>query len=187
MHEQMILTSRLILRPLSEEDAGDLFEMLCNKDIYRFEPGEPISLDQAREITLACSHDPAFWAVVLRAEQKMVGRLYFKQIKPEHLMTWELGYIINPIYQNLGYASESALALIQYGFSHLDVHRVVAYCSPDNIPSWRVMEKIGMRREGTLKQNIYFKRDALGNPSWQDSFAYGLLKEDIVSGSRKME
>ena len=76
-------------------------------------------------------------------------------------------------------ASESALALIQYGFAECGVHRVVAYCNPENIPSWRVMEKVGMRREGYLRQNIFFRRDENGNPSWQDSYAYGMLKDDF--------
>mgnify|MGYP001045598299 CR=1 FL=1 len=43
----------------------------------------------------------------------------------------------------------------------------------------RVMEKIGMRREGYLRQNIFFRRDENGNPSWQDSYAYGMLKDDF--------
>lgn len=179
MNEIALKTQRLLVRHMSEEDADDLFEMLSNKDIYRFEPGEPISREHARQRALDCSRDPSFWAVVLQSNQKMVGRLYFNQVEPKHLLTWELGYIFNPVYHNQGYASESALALIQYGFANWGIHRVVAYCSPANIPSWRVMEKIGMQREGYLRQNIFFRRDENGNPLWQDSFAYAMLKEGL--------
>lgn len=175
----MIQTNSLLIRPLQVDDAEDLFEMLSNRDVYRFEPGSPITRERAEQIALSCSQDPAFWAVVLLSEQIMVGRLYFNQTEPKYLQTWELGYIFNPAYHNHGYASESALALIKYGFAECGVHRVVAYCNPDNIPSWRVMEKIGMRREGYLRQNIFFRRDENGNPAWQDSFAYGMLKEDL--------
>jgi RimJ/RimL family protein N-acetyltransferase len=187
MNEITIKTPRLIIRHFREDDADDLFEMLSNRDVYRFEPGSPISRDHASQRALECSQDPAFWAVVLQGDQKMVGRLYFNQVDPKHLLTWELGYIFNPAYHNQGYASESALALIQYGFTQWDVHRVVAYCSPQNIPSWRVMEKIGMRREGILRQNIFFREDENGNPAWQDSFAYGMLKEDLEFGRRNTE
>ena len=180
-----ILTSRLLIRPFKAEDAEDLFEMLSNRDVYRFEPGKPLSRKQARQRALDCSQDPAFWAVVLQSEQKMIGRLYFNQIEPKHLQTWELGYIFNPAYHNQGYASESALALVQYGFAECSVHRVVAYCNPDNIPSWRVMEKVGMRREGYLRQNIFFRRDENGNPAWQDSFDYGMLKDDLKKQLKK--
>jgi ribosomal-protein-alanine N-acetyltransferase len=183
----MLKTSRLVVRPFKVEDAEDLFAMLSNKDVYHFEPGSPITREQADQIALECSQDPAFWAVVLQSEHKMVGRLYFNQTEPKHLLTWELGYIFNPSYHNQGYASESALALIQYGFAHKDLHRVVAYCNPTNIPSWKVMEKVGMRREGYLRQNIYFKQDENGNPAWQDSYAYGMLKEDLELGRRNNE
>jgi len=68
-----VLTSRLLVRPISVDDADDLFEMLSNKDVYRFEPGSPISRDCASQIALECSQDPAFWEVVLQCDQKMVG------------------------------------------------------------------------------------------------------------------
>lgn len=181
----LITTTRLIIRPFKVEDADDLFEMLSNQEVYRFEPGSPISREHAKQRALDCSQDPAFWAVVLHSNRKMIGRLYFNQTEPKHLLTWELGYIFNPAYHNQGYASESALALVQYAFTHWGVHRVVAYCNPQNIPSWRVMEKIGMRREGYLKQNIYFRRDEDGSPAWQDSFAYGMLKEDLDPRSKR--
>jgi RimJ/RimL family protein N-acetyltransferase len=175
----MINTSRLLIRQFQEQDYRSLFEYLSNPIIYRFEPGEPISIETAKELTLERVQRTDFWAVVLKDIQKMVGHLYFKQIEPDEFLTWELGYIFNPAYQKKGYATESAYGLIQYGFEHLGIHRVTAHCNPENIASWRVLEKIGMKREGYFRKNVYFHTTRDGSPLWTDTYAYALLKEDM--------
>lgn len=177
----MIDTPRLLIRPFQERDSVSLFEYLSNPLVYRFEPGEPISLEKAQKLTVERSKGTDFWAVVLKNDQKLVGHLYFKQINPEELLTWELGYIFNPAFHNLGYATESAGALIRYGFQHLGIHRIVAHCNPQNVASWKVLEKIGMKREGCFRKNIFFQRAVDGSPLWLDSLEYAILKEDVDS------
>jgi [ribosomal protein S5]-alanine N-acetyltransferase len=176
----MINTSRLLIRPFQEQDYSSLFEYLSNPSTYRFEPGQPITLEQARAIAFDRAQGSDFWAVVLQEDQKMVGHLYFKQIEPKGFLTWELGYIFNPAFQNKGYATEAALGLIRYGFEHLGIHRVIAYCNPENIASWRVLEKIGMTREAHSRKNIFFHFNADGSPLWIDTYEYAILKEDIM-------
>ncbi len=66
----------------------------------------------------------------------------------------------------------------------MDAHRVVAQCNPANVASWRVLEKVGFVREGHLRQNIFFRRDAQGRPLWQDTFEYGLLS-NLDSSQRR--
>ena len=175
----MIQTSRLLIRPFQEEDFDALFEYLSDPEIYKYESGEPITLDEARTLTQERSRSTIFWAVVLQDTQKLVGHLYFQQTKPLEYLTWELGYIFNPHFQNNGYASESAAALIRYGFDHWGIHRVVAHCNPQNIASWRVLERIGVRREGHFRRNIFFRAAADGSPIWVDTFEYAILKEEV--------
>ena len=175
----MIITSRLLIRQFQEQDYRSLFEYLSNPIIYRFEPGEPISLEEARALTLERAQGTDFWAVVFKDNQKMVGHLYFKQIEPKEFLTWELGYIFNPAFQNKGYATESAYGLIQYGFEHLGIHRVIAHFNPENIASRRVLEKIGMKREGYFRKNVFFHTAPDGSPLWIDTYTYAILKEDI--------
>jgi len=177
----MINTSRLLIRQFQEQDTISLFEYLSNPIIYRFEPGEPISLEKAKELTRERAHSTDFQAVILKSTQKMVGHLYFKQTEPWELSTWELGYIFNPAFHGKGYATEAAQALIHYGFNHFGIHRVIAHCDPENIASWKVLEKIGMRREGYFRRNIFFRRAVDNSPLWVDSFEYAILKEDIIS------
>jgi [ribosomal protein S5]-alanine N-acetyltransferase len=175
----MIHTSRLIIRPFKEQDYQSLFEYLSNPLIYRYEPGEPISMEEAKELAANRSQNNIFWAVNLKSTDELIGQLYFPQIEPNEFMTWELGFIFNPRFQNNGYATESASALVRYGFEHWGIHRVMANCNPENIASWRVLEKIGMGREGNLRKNIYFKTDDNGNPLWTDTFTYAILQDDI--------
>ncbi|MDO9085070.1 MAG: GNAT family N-acetyltransferase [Anaerolineaceae bacterium] len=174
---EQIHTDRLIIRAFLESDTQDLYEYLSDPQIYRYEPGEPIDQQQAQNYASEMANKDHFWAVALESYKKVIGQLYFSQLEPEHLMTWELGYRMSPKYQNQGYGSESAQALVDYGFRELHVHRVVAYCHPDNVASWKLLEKIGFRREGLLRKNIHFRYDAEGNPLWWDSFAYARLED----------
>jgi [ribosomal protein S5]-alanine N-acetyltransferase len=175
----MIETSRLLIRHFEEQDFVDLYEFLSNPAIYRFEPGEPVNLEKAGELAYKRSQNNDFWAVILRSANKLVGQLYFVQTDPKELMTWELGYIINPVFHNQGYASEASEALIRYGFEHFNIHRVMAHCNPENAASWRVLEKIGMKKEGFFRKNIFFRTDSNGLPIWTDTFEYAILKEDF--------
>ena len=175
----MINTSRLLIRRFQERDYRSLFEYLSNPIIYRFEPGEPISLEEAKELALKRARGSDFWAVILKRTQELVGHLFFKQTEPEAFFTWELGYIFNPRFHNQGYATEAAQALVHSGFQYFGVHRVVAHCNPENVASWRVLEKIGMRREGLFRKNVFFRKDVDGSPLWVDSFEYAILKEDL--------
>jgi ribosomal-protein-alanine N-acetyltransferase len=174
----MIHTSRLLIRKFEEQDFKSLFEYLSNPSIYRFEPGEPVSLEKAKELARERSQNNDFWAVTLKSAKKMIGHLYFKQIEPNEFLTWELGYIFNPAFHNEGYATESSCAIIRYGFEELGIHRIKADCNPENVASWRVLEKAGMKREGHFKKNIFFRRDKGGFPMWTDTFEYAILKEE---------
>ena len=177
----MIETQRLIIRPFQPQDGAALHAYLSNPSVYQYEPGEPISLERAMELAAERSLSKNFWAVVLKNTQEMVGHLHFHQIDQLEFLTWELGYIFNPNYHNQGFASESSAALMAYGFAHWSIHRVAAYCNPENVASWRVMEKIGMRREGLMRKNFFIRRNADGTPFWEDSLAYALLVEESQS------
>lgn len=182
-----IHTGRLTIREFEETDGSDLYEYLSDPQVYQYEPGDPISLKQAQYFASDMANNPNFWAVELRSEQKVIGQLYFKQQEPNHLLTWELGYIMSPKYQHQGYGSEAAQALVEYGFTELGAHRIQAHCNPDNTASWKLLERIGFRREGLLRKNVYFRKDEAGNPQWWDSYAYAKLerKFEMFEGDEK--
>lgn len=175
-----IITPRLIVRAFQPEDAEDLYEYLSSAEIYRFEPGEPVDRQRAQELAIEMSTASSFWAMALVEERRVVGQIYFKQVEPLHVMTWELGYIISPDYQRRGYAPEAISALLRNGFAAAGIHRVVAHCNPENTASWKVLEKIGFRREGLLKKEIFFRKDAEGKPLWTDTLVYAILEGELL-------
>ncbi len=59
-------------------------------------------------------------------------------------------------------------------------HRVYAECDPRNVPSWKLLESVGMKREARLRQNVWFHRDENGAPIWKDTFVYALLNGDQI-------
>ncbi len=175
MTQHPLATERLILRAFRAEDAGDLFEYLSDPQTYCFEPGEPIDHDQAARQAADMAASPDFWAVELKASAKVIGQIYLKQIEPLELRTCELGYILSPAFQRQGYASEATAALVTHALTARGMHRVVAHCNPENVASWKLLEKIGFRREGLLRQNIFFRRNAAGEPIWTDTYVYARL------------
>lgn len=84
-----------------------------------------------------------------------------------------IGYMIDPAHAGRGYATEIASALLSLAFDDLGVHRVTAGCFADNVASWRVMEKLGMRREQHgVRDSWHAER------GWIDGFTHAMLAEE---------
>jgi len=176
----MLSTERLIIRPFLENDYNDLYEYLSLEEIYQYEPGEPVSLEEAKKIASERARGRDFWAVTLKDNRKkLIGHISFIQTEPKLFLTWEIGFIFNPTFQKKGYALEAARAVIAYAFKELGAHRIVGHCNPENIPSWRVLEKLGMKREGLLRKNVYFREDKNRKRLWVDTYEYAILAEEF--------
>jgi RimJ/RimL family protein N-acetyltransferase len=85
----------------------------------------------------------------------------------------ELGFWIDQSYWGKGVATEAAAALVKFGFEKLCLHKIVAFHMVRNPASGRVMEKLGMRKEGMLRDHVK-KSD-----QFEDSVAYGILVSDV--------
>jgi RimJ/RimL family protein N-acetyltransferase len=85
----------------------------------------------------------------------------------------ELGWVLDPAYAGQGYATEAVREAIRICFVDLGLRRVTANCFADNEPSWRLMERLGMRREvSTRKDSLHRDR------GWLDGYGYALLAEE---------
>ena len=89
----------------------------------------------------------------------------------------EVGYIVNERYRRKGYAAEALSAVIARAFRD-GAHRVYAECDPRNTSSWKLLEKVGLRREAHFRKNIYFRRDENGAPVWKDTCVYARLADE---------
>ena len=171
-------TDRLELRRFSSSDWKDMYEYLSLEEVVKYEPYGIFTQDQCKEEAINRSEQEAFWAVCLKCDNKLIGNVYFNQIEPKDLLTWEIGYVFNPSYYGKGYATEGCKKILEYGFKELKSRRIVAMCNPQNEPSWRLLERLNMRREGHLRKNIYFKCDEEGEPVWNDTYEYAILGEE---------
>ncbi len=170
-----IETDRLTIRRFRGEDWEDLHAYLSDPDVLRFEPYAPFDAEQCKLEAKRRATDEAFWAVCLKENGRLIGNLYFSGQAEK---TWELGFVFHASYQGKGYALESARALIDHAFLKWNMRRVIALCNPENEKSWRLLERLGMRREGHLIQNVSFHKDESGNPIYTDTYEYGLLREE---------
>ena len=164
-------TERLILRRYEEEDLQDLFEYLSDKEVVKYEPYKPLTLNETKENLKWRIGTDEMIAVELKDSRKMIGNVYMGKREFEAL---EIGYVFNRNYWGHGYASESCKALIQQAFSN-GIHRIYAECDPNNMSSWKLLETLSFKREAHLRKNVYFWKDENENPIWKDTYIYAKL------------
>jgi RimJ/RimL family protein N-acetyltransferase len=170
-------TERLVLRRFEESDAGALYEYLSDPEVVKYEPYDVMTLEECAEVARRRSSETrdVFWAVCLKENGKLIGNVYFAQQEPEEFMTWEIGYVFNSAYHGLGYATEACARVFRYGFEGKNAHRIVAGVNVKNTASWRLLERLRLRRESHQLQCVFFKRDSAGTPIWVDSYEYAIL------------
>ena len=169
-------TKNLIIRKFKATDWKDLSEILTDESVVYYEPYDVFTVDQCKEEAIKFSESDNFFAVVLKAEDKVIGKLYFN--KETSRGTDELGYTFNALYQGKGYAKESSAALMDYAFNHMGIHRIIAIADVTNTRSWKLLEKLGMRREGCFLQSSYSRFDENKNPVWCDFYLYAILSNE---------
>jgi RimJ/RimL family protein N-acetyltransferase len=115
-------------------------------------------------------------AVILKGTNKMIGDINFSNDDEED--TYEIGYDFNEKYTKQGYATEACIAMMNYIFNELNGRRVFAQCNDDNINSIKLLERLGMRREGYFLEDVTFKNDSDNNPIYVNSYLYAILKKE---------
>ncbi|WP_133128159.1 GNAT family N-acetyltransferase [Legionella nagasakiensis] len=147
---QCLKTSRLILRRWHEKDRKPFFQINQDHKVLEFLPG-PMSKEQIKDF-MRCQNQQLenryymLWAAELQDTGDLIGFVglnYFD--KPAHFSpAVEIGWRLGSQYWGFGYATEGALASLDYGFNQLGINEIVAFTVPDNLRSRKVMEKIGM-------------------------------------------
>ena len=168
-------TERLILRRFEPDDWQDLHEYLSQEIVIKYEPYEVFTEEAGRQEAIRRSEDINFWAVCLKDCGKLIGNIYLAE---QDFDTWELGYVFNEKYHGKGYATEAARFMVDYVFRNNNARRVIAMCNPLNTASWKLLERLNMRREGHLIKNIYFKKNQNDTPIWCDTYEYAILSDE---------
>ncbi|MCR2805573.1 GNAT family N-acetyltransferase [Paenibacillus soyae] len=142
-----VSTERLLIIPCNEENYR------VQSRLYEMGPHILSYLDQVRD-------DPTtigwgVWFVQQKESLQVIGDIGFKG-KP-HQRTVEVGYGMQPSHHNKGFATEAVSGLLHWAFSTGLVDRVIAECSVDNGPSFRVLEKVGMKQVSVSDGMIYWE------------------------------
>jgi RimJ/RimL family protein N-acetyltransferase len=168
-------TPRLTLRPIAEADGPAIHRYMSDPEVTRWLPEGQLDAEAAQAFAdKHAGRHPRAVAVIERASGAFVGHMAYHPWFGRG--THELGWVIAGQSQGRGYATEAASALMAHAFETLGCHRVIATCQPENPASWRVMEKLGMRREAHFRQ-------CLQRPSgeWWDEYFYAVLADEYFA------
>jgi len=174
-----IETERLVLRAYTADDYDALHAIVSRTDVNRFLYTEPRGHDETAELLgrklgnteLIDEDDHISAAVCLRETGELVGDQMLRWVSVEH-RRGEIGFMFHPDHQGLGYATESALPLMDWGFTVCGFHRIIGRLDARNFASARVLEKLGMRREAPMIENEWVKGE------WQSGIDYAILERE---------
>lgn len=173
-----IETERLLLREIVYEDAPALFAVHGDRESMKWFGSDPLT-DEAAAVKLvdlfagwrALNNPGTRWGLQIKGGGELIGTC--------GLFGWQrnwrrctLGYEQHPRFRGNGYMHEALLAVLSWGWVHMELNRVEAQIHPDNTDSLRSVEKLGFRREGLLRQAGYW------SGQYHDLYQYSLLRED---------
>lgn len=173
-------TERLLLRPAVEDDLEPMWLIRRQDSVGRWMTDASKDLDQFLAKSAEFKRVEA--TIMIERDGAMIGELMLKvenawaqgEVKEQAVgVQAEIGWCIDPAFEGNGYATEAVRELIRIAFEELGLRRLTALCFADNEPSWRLMERVGMRREA------YNVKDSLHRSGeWLDGMVYALLAEE---------
>jgi ribosomal-protein-alanine N-acetyltransferase len=170
--DQPLTTERLMLREFTAEDHDGVHAYAADPEVCRFSEWGPNTPEETTVFLNAAAHfrrrtprDQFSLAVVQRSDLVLVGAVDLHVTSILHARG-EMGYVFRRSHWGRGYATEAAAAILRFGLTVAGLHKISATCDPDNVASARVLEKIGMTREGYLRQHT------LQRGAWRDRLLY---------------
>jgi [ribosomal protein S5]-alanine N-acetyltransferase len=174
----ILLTSRIILRELDDNDLGSFIDIFSRDEVTRYYGREVIkSPDEANDLLQKMKSSfiekrGIRWGIESRETKQLIGTIGYHLWSPMHRRA-EIGYDLHPDYWNKGYATEAINAALTYGFEEMDLNRISAIVYIENQASNRLLEKIGFQKEGIKREYM------LQGNQFHDTFCYSLLKSEF--------
>ena len=169
-------TARLRLRQFRAEDADAMHECFADPVAMRFwnQPVYAKRIETERAVRSFIDCTPSYyrvWAVADAGTDRCLGLVNYHD---GHIRSKRasIGYIIEPSRQRQGIGVEAVSAMLDFCFGELGLHRAQAFIHPDNSASIALVEKLGFRREGLLRDNLRV------GEVWRDDLLYALLVTD---------
>ena len=158
-------TKRLILAPVTINDAPNMFEYSSNPEnaYYVFETNK--TLDETKSIIRKIFIENGLGKYGIFLNKKLIGTIYFLNID-DHNKSADISYVLNKKFEGKGYATEAASKLRDVFFEEIGGERLYARHTFDNIKSMNLMARIGMKVEGTLRKAYYFHGQQVDLAIW---------------------
>jgi RimJ/RimL family protein N-acetyltransferase len=174
-----IETDRLLLRPFATSDEDAMLAIYSREDVARYlyqGPRDRAAVrgslaEKVRRRAISAEGDGLALAVVTKESGSLVGDVVLQYVSEQHRQV-EIGFVVHPDHQGLGYATEAVRVLLGLAFDGLGAHRVFGRAEGRNEASARVMEKLGMRREALLVENEWVKDE------WQSELVCAILDRE---------
>lgn len=171
---EIIETDRLVLRNFRRSDAAALLAYLHEPGASCFLSLELANMEEAEAEAVKRGADDEHVAVCLKGTGQLIGDVF---AVPE-TDTFSVGWNFNPDYGGRGYALEAAQALFSHLFEGRGARRLYAYVEDHNTSSRRLCERLGMRKEGLFVEFVSFRNDDAGNPVYEDTLQYAVLRRE---------
>ena len=149
----ILQTKRLILRHLTLEDLDELFALYQDPEIRRYFPDGVLNYkDTKEELEWHMNGHPrhpelGLWATIHKETGQFIGRCGLLPWEIDGKLEIEIAYLLDKHFWHQGLATEAAKGIMEYGFQELHLSRLICLIDPENIPSQRVAERIGMTLE----------------------------------------
>ena len=175
-----VSTQRLLIRRVQVEDADALWRYRRLPEVCDWITSAPDDADafvayfsdpHRLEVTLAVEHDGIVVGDLYLGIEDAWAQTEVKEAARG--VQAEIGWAFDPAYGGRGLATEAAAAMLEICFGGLGLRRVVASCFAGNTPSWRLMERIGMRRESHAVSESLHR-----SGRWLDGYGYAMLAEE---------
>ena len=175
-----VRTARLSIRPMAADDVETMWQYRRIPSMYEWIGHDFSSLERFTE--KMSTPGSLARTLVLELDGRIVGDLYLgisdawaqsDVADRAKGVQAEIGWAIDPAYAGSGLATEAAAELLRICFEDLGLRRVKALCFADNVPSWRLMERLGMRREEYAVQDSLHR-----TKGWLDGMTYALLADE---------
>jgi len=174
----LLYTPRLVLREFEEADWHAVAAYQSDPRYLRYYPWTTRTPADARAFVAMFigwqREAPRYryqLAITRRDDGRLIGNCGIRKAEAGASVA-ELGYELDPSYWHHGYATEAATAMLRFAFDDLDLHRVSAVCIAENVASTRVLERLGMRLEGRMREREYYKG------RWWDVLLYAILARE---------
>ncbi|GAB1641189.1 GNAT family N-acetyltransferase [Krasilnikovia sp. MM14-A1259] len=171
-----LTTPRLLLREFRFDDHAAVHAFASDPEVVRYTdwgPNDPQDttafLHEVAEQVQAAPRSVFALAVVDRADDWLIGSVQLAVISTQHRRA-EMGFVLTRSRWGQGYATEAAAALLRFGFHELGLHKISATCDPDNVGSAHVLTRIGMQREGHLREHLYIRGQ------WRDRLLFAAVE-----------